>query len=142
MNATVRRGELGKINNSAPPAGWTTSAGTLSGASTFFSLDYPIVWGTPWQLEVGLLTWAYGRSDANFGAAKVTGVQLFDASHSAVTAFSLTSQSGTNYLNADAPVPNTAVPEPSSVVLLMLGLAAVAAVRARRIAVQYRVVIQ
>lgn len=47
MNATVRRGSLPTIRNSPPPAGWTTSTGALSGTSTFLSLDFPIVWGTP-----------------------------------------------------------------------------------------------
>ncbi|MEP6835720.1 MAG: PEP-CTERM sorting domain-containing protein [Gemmatimonas sp.] len=133
MNATVRRGELGKISNQSPPVGWTTGVGTLIGASTFFSLDFPIVWGTPWQLEVGLLTWADGRSDANFlNTAKITGVELFDAAHAPITSFNLTAQSGIDYLNVGAPTPpSTTVPEPDSVALLLLGIAVIGAVRVR-----------
>lgn len=131
MNATVRRGNLPTIRNSPPPAGWTTGTGALSGQSTFLSLDFPIVWGTPWQFKVGLLTWAYGRSDANFRAT-ISGVELFDAVHAPVTTFTLASESGFNYANANAPPPNTTVPEPRSVALLLLGLVGIAGVRARR----------
>ena len=92
--------------------------GSLGGSSTFFSLDLPITWGTAWDVKVGLMAWAYGTADANFmSTAKLTGVTLFDASHAAVNTFSLTSASGTDYVNS--------VPEPASALLMLAGLAAV-----------------
>lgn len=117
MNAHVGRGGLGTISNSPPPAGWSTSTGSLGGASTFFSVDLPMTWGTAWDVKVGLMAWAYGTADANFlSTARLTGLTLFDANHTAVDTFSLTAASGTDYINA--------VPEPGSVVLMLAGLGA------------------
>lgn len=124
MNATVGRGRLGRISNGAPPAGWTTSMGQLSGQSTFYSLDMPMVWGTPWELKVGLLAWAYGRADADFlTTAKITGVEMFDAARAPVTTFTLSSESGVNYAD-----PTTTVPEPSAFASMLLGVVGMAAV--------------
>jgi hypothetical protein len=118
LNAHVGRGTTGTISGGTPPAGWSSSMGSLGGSSTFFSLDLPITWGTAWDMKVGLMAWAYGTADANFmSTAKLTGMTLFDASHSAVNTFSLTSASGTDYVNS--------VPEPASVLLMLAGLAAV-----------------
>jgi len=115
LNAHERRGGLGTISNSSPPLGWTTSMGSLIGGSTFYSLDLPMNWGKAWDLKVGLLTWAYGTADTNFlTTAKITGLELFDANHVQVTQFSLSSASGTNYINA--------VPIPQSMALMMSGL--------------------
>ena len=128
MNATVPRGGLAKINGVEPPAGWTTSMGLLSGQSTFYSFDLPMVWGTPWELKVGLLAWAYGRADTDFlTTAKITGVQMFDADHAPVTTFTLFSESGVNYADANGP-PSTTVPEPSAFALMALGVVGLAAV--------------
>ena len=125
MNATVRRGSLGVMSGNPPPAGWVTSNGSLSGASTFFSPDLPMNWGVPWNVSVGLLAWAYGTADANFlTTARITGVMLFDANHNPVNAFSLTALSGTDYVNA--------VPEPASQALWLAGLGGLALLALRR----------
>jgi hypothetical protein len=125
MNAHVWRGGTGTISGGLP-AGWTTipDAGTLGGGSTFYSFDLPMTWGTAWDVKVGLLAWAYGTADTDFlSTAKLSGVTLFDANHTAISNFSLTAASGTDYVNA--------VPEPASVVLMLAGMCAVAW-RARR----------
>ena len=115
LNAHVRRGEIGTISNSPPPPGWTTSMGSLSGSSIFYSLDLPMNWGQPWDVSVGLLAWAYGTADTNFlTTAKITGLELFDANHVQVTQFSISSVSGTDYA--------AAVPEPAAVWLFGFGL--------------------
>lgn len=117
MNARVGRGTTGTISGGAPPAGWSTGMGSLDGGSTFYSLALPMTWGTAWNLQVGLMAWAYGTADANFmSTARLTGVTLYDASHTVVSNVSLTAASGTNYLNA--------VPEPASVLLMLAGLGA------------------
>lgn len=119
MNAHTRRGGVSTISNQAPPAGWTTAPGLLSGGSTFEVKDFPMVWGQPWDVSVGLLAWAYGSADADFlSTAKLTGVTLYDAHHVEVTQFSLIAASGTAYVGA--------VPEPASWALLAAGLGAVA----------------
>ena len=119
LNAHVRRGDVGIISGGPPPAGWITSVSSLSGGSTFFSLDLPMNWDQPWDVKVGLLAWAYGQADADFlSTATLTGVELFDANHVQVTQFSLTSASGTNYLNP--------VPEPATWVLLLSSLGVLA----------------
>ena len=107
FNAHVRRGGIGTISNSPPPPGWTTSMGSLSGGSTFYSLDLPMNWSQPWDLSVGLIAWAYGTADTNFlTTAKITGLELFNANHEPVTQFTISSVSGTDYANpATVPVP-------------------------------------
>ena len=125
LNATVRRGGIGTISNRPPPAGWTTSQGSLSGGSTFFARDFPMVWGQPWDLKVGLVAWAYGTADSNFlSTARLTGVLLYDANRNLVSQFSLSAASGTDYV--------TAVPEPQTWALWLLGLAGLG-VRASRL---------
>lgn len=120
LNATVRRGGIGTISNRPLPAGWVTSTGSLSGASTFFSFDFPINWGQAWDLKVGLLAWAYGSADSNFlSTARLSGVSLFDANRQPVNTFSLSAASGTDYLA-------TPVPEPKTWALWLMGLAGLA----------------
>jgi PEP-CTERM motif len=133
MNATVRRGGLPTITNREPPVGWTSGIGSLTGGSVF-SILLPMSWGTQWQLQAGLLSFAYGSAETNFiGTAKLTGVQLYDANQREVTDFTLTSQSGTDYRNiGQTPPPNTTVPEPSSAALLLFGGIALAGLARRR----------
>jgi len=116
MNANVTRGGLGTISNATPPAGWVTSTGSLSGGSTFYSVALPMVWGQPWDVKVGLLAWSYGTADNQFlNTATLSGFEFFDANGVAVNDFSLSSASGTDYLNP--------VPEPSAAALLLAGIA-------------------
>ena len=120
LNAHVRRGGTGVISGNPPPLGWTTSMGSLSGGSVFDSLELPMNWGQPWDVSVGLLAWAYGTADTNFlTIAKLTGLELFDANHVKVTQFSISSASGTDYVNAGS---TAGVPEPQALVLMLSGL--------------------
>lgn len=108
LNATVRRGGIGTVSHGPPPAAWTTSTGSPADGSTFMSLECPINWGQAWDLKIGLLAWAYGTADSNFlNTARLTGVSLFDASRQPVTNFSLSAASGTDYLAAPVPEPQT-----------------------------------
>jgi hypothetical protein len=119
FSALQYRGSIGKINYGTPLDGWTTETGSLSGSSTFTTLEMPINWGQAWDINVGLFAWAYGTADASFLAtAKLTGLELFDANHNAISDFSLTAASGTDYLAALA-----VVPEPAAVLLMPAGLA-------------------
>ncbi|MBD9356044.1 hypothetical protein [Methylomonas albis] len=117
LNAHARRGDLSTISNTTPPAGWTAGIGSLSGSSTFYSLDLPIVWDQPWSVQIGLLAWAHGTADSSL-TAKLTGIELFDINHQQITNFTLNAASGTHYL--------TSVPLPPSVLLMLSGLIAVA----------------
>ena len=119
LNAHVRRGGLGTITNAVPPPGWITSTGVLSGGSVFRSVALPMVWGQPWDVKVGLLAWAYGTADDQFlNTATLSGFEFFDANGVAVSDFSLSSASGTDYLNP--------VPEPGTAALLLVGIALIA----------------
>lgn len=116
LNATVRRGSVGTVSGNPPPAGWVTGVGSLSGGSSFYSRDYPITWGQAWDVEVGLLAWAYGSADSSFlTGARLVGFELFDAQHGPVAVFGLSAASGTDYINA--------VPEPQSWLMCLGGLA-------------------
>ena len=115
----MRRGSPGTINNGPPPSGWINAPGSLSGGSDFLTFELPMTWGAAFDFKVGLLAWAYGTSDTQFGTtARLTGVDLFDANHDAVSNFVLSSASGSDYLNFATTTP---IPEPSSVALLLVG---------------------
>ena len=115
LNATVRRGGVGTVSGNPPPAGWVTGIGTLSGGSTFYGREYPITWGQAWDVEVGLLAWAYGSADSSFGGtARLAGFELFDALHEPVAGFGIDAASGTHYAGA--------VPEPQTWATLLAGL--------------------
>lgn len=125
LNATVRRGNVGTISGNPPPAGWVTGVGSLSGGSTFYSREFSFTWGQAWDVEVGLLAWAYGSADSSFlSTARLTGFELFDAAHVPVTTFGISAASGTDYINA--------VPESQSWVMLLAGLVCIGGVARRR----------
>jgi hypothetical protein len=113
LNAHATRGSPGTMSNGAPPAGWAAGIGSLSGSSSFYSIELPMVWGQSMKLELGLLSWAYGTADSTLSAA-ITGVDVFDAAHNPVTVFSLAAASGTDYVSA--------VPESSSLTLMFVGV--------------------
>ncbi len=118
LNAHVRRGGIGTLSNRPPPAGWSTSEGSLIGGSTVFARDFPIVWGQPWDLKLGLVAWAYGTADSDFlSTARLTGLTLYDANHTLVSDFNLSAASGTLYASA--------VPEVPMGLLWLFGLAGV-----------------
>jgi hypothetical protein len=70
-------------------------------------------------VKVGLLAWSYGTADSQFlNTVQLSGFEFFDANGVAVNTFSLSSASGTDYLNP--------VPEPSAAALLLAGIALLA----------------
>jgi hypothetical protein len=118
---------------------WTLGTGSVSGAGDFGStvhvpffgdVDLPMVWGSPWDVQVGLLATIYRTADASFmSSAKLVDIQLFDAAHVRITDFALTSASGTDYL-APAVTP---VPEPQTWAMLLLGLTVLTLRRRRKV---------
>ncbi|MCE4556682.1 PEP-CTERM sorting domain-containing protein [Pelomonas cellulosilytica] len=124
-SAQLTRGSTGFFSYRLVPDGWTTTPGMLSGSSTFYSEDLPIVWGQSWDLTVGLVASAYGDVTSNFmSGARLVGVQLFDSQHQAVGDSRLLSASGTDYL---APVP-----EAASGWMMLAGLGGLLAASRRR----------
>jgi len=128
--AYARRGEMGTATAAAGPLpGWTGGVGTVSGGGTVDTLDFllpfPVVFGQPWELTLGLAARAYGESAAEFmSTARFVGLDVFDAQGHRITDFTLTSGSGTDYL--------AAVPEPASMLLMLGGLGLVGGVVRRR----------
>lgn len=113
---------------------------TVSGSTTF-SIDVPIQFGTAFDVtyglwaatlpasSVGLLTASAGDV-AFLTSARMTGIQVFDNAGQALSAFTVSSGSGTPY-GAAGVLP--AVPEPGSGLLMGLGLAGLWAWAARRL---------
>ena len=110
---------------------------TVSGSTTF-SFDIPIVFGVAQDVSlslwaatiprsnVGLLT--PSGSDSSFlSSARLTGIQVFDSNGQAVSDFTITSGSGTLY----GPAGVVAVPEPSALLMLCVGLLCLAGLRRR-----------
>jgi len=129
-SAYVRRGVVGTTNAFGNPMpGWVGGVGTVSGAGTVNTMDvllpFPVVFGQPWELKLGLAARAYGESSAEFmSTARFVGLDVFDAQGHRVTDFTLTSGSGTDYL--------AAVPEPASMLMVLAGVGLVGGVAARR----------
>jgi hypothetical protein len=108
---------------------WIIGTGSLSGSGTygstnhgtFVDFDLPVQFGVPLRLQAGLQVWALGTGNADFSStATLTDVLVFDAEHNPVSEFAISSESGTSY---------AATPEPSTVVLTLVGLAALALLR-------------
>jgi hypothetical protein len=123
-------GELGVVRAiDSDTSGWVLGAGAVMGAGVFGStvhvpffgdVDLPMVWGSPWEVQVGLLATIFRTADADFmSTAELVDIQLFDAAHVRVTDFTLNAASGTDYLAA----PPQGVPAPPSWALLLLGIA-------------------
>jgi hypothetical protein len=124
LNISDRPGALGLISNSTPPAGWTTTLGSISGASVFGSPAFTFTWGTGFDLKLGLLAWQSGTSATDFySSLKLTGFEFFNSSGQTVSAFSVAAESGTNYISGTTTTNNN-VPTPGSVSLLLLGAVA------------------
>ncbi len=112
------------VRGSVPtvPSGFSGGLGTLSGSGTFESPMLPITWGQAFEFKAGLLAVAYGEADAAFyNSVKLAGIELFDANGAPVSNFSLTAQSGTNY-----------VPEPESLALVAAAALCLGALRRTR----------
>lgn len=112
--------------------------GVTVAGSTTFSMDIPIVFGV--ALDVNFQMWAATLPASNvnlltasagnvsfLSSAKLTGIQVLNASGQALNAFSISAGSGTLY----GPGGVTAVPEPGSSLLMTAGLLTLLWVRAR-----------
>ena len=109
-----------------PAGGFTTGIGSVSGTATVTTAAFPINFGVPYDLTAGLLAEAYAQTESTatgtaaasfLTTAKLTGIEVLDASNHVVSDFSIQSASGTAY------GANGVVPEPSIVTCLLLGLA-------------------
>ena len=122
-------GHFAAIDSDA--SSWVLGAGSLAGAGLFGStlhvpffgdVDLPIVWGSSWDVTVGLLALTGRTADASFmSSAKLVDIQLFDSAHQRINDFSLGTASGTDYYSGAA----APVPEPSVNALTAIGLLAV-----------------
>ena len=111
---------------------------TVAGSTTF-SFDIPIVFGT--AIDITYTMWGATLPRSNAGllspsagdvaflsTAKLTGIQVFDASGAAVDGFAIVSGSGTGYGPGGV---MAAVPEPGTAALTAFGLIGLAARRLR-----------
>ena len=104
LTAVVGRAQNPLINSStAAPAGFTFGPSSLSGSATFDSFLFPIVFGAPTQLKVGLLAEQLGTGSADFGAT-VSHILLFDGNQ-----------------NPIGELPGSQAPEPASIGLGCIG---------------------
>jgi hypothetical protein len=126
VNVSDRPGSLGLISNQTPPAGWTTVPGSIRGSSVFGTPAFSFTWGSSFDFALGLLAWQSGTSTTDFSSGvKLTGFEFFNSSGQAVSAFSVTADSGTDYINGGTVIPpNNNVPTPSSAGLLLIGAVA------------------
>ena len=109
-------------------AGWTIGPGSVVGGSVVESPMLSIDLLSSWNFTAGLIVNAYGNADDDFhSTAKLLGIDLFDASGDAITGYSLSSSSGTDYL-----APTTTVPEPGTLAMMLAGFMAMWGWRAGR----------
>ena len=123
-------------SNSALP-GFTLTPGALSGSNVVRSSSIPIVFGTPINFHLGLLTYASGPAasstiDSAFDV-KLTGIEVRNAANQLVTNFVISSGSGTAYDSGGVVLP--ALPALSHPALLgvavLLVMAGIREARAR-----------
>jgi hypothetical protein len=106
-------------NDGTPPPGFVFTSTGLSGSAAFESGFYPLIFGAPASLEVGLLAEVLGTGDAAFSStARLTGILVFDSNGNPIDNFAISSESGTIY---GAGGVNSAVPEPNSLALTLFG---------------------
>ncbi|KPC51351.1 PEP-CTERM sorting domain-containing protein [Amantichitinum ursilacus] len=135
----VYRGQDGVAKNLGNDAsGFATGTGLIDGAQTFSTADvfsptgFAFTFGDAFEYGIGLQAVSYGTADADFASTvKLVGIDVYDSQGHLLTDYSLTSESGTDYLAA-------AVPEPHEWILLGLGALAVAMARKRSAAASPR----
>jgi hypothetical protein len=133
-------GDISVANNGAtqqvkPPAGYASSTsfgfGFYSGSGSYLTLDIPIVLGTPFDFKVALMTDVLPGHDAtadnNFFTTATLNATLLSIGGNQVFDFTGTSDTGA-LLGPNGVIPQTptAVPEPTTLLLLVPALAALA----------------
>jgi hypothetical protein len=109
-------------------AGWSIGPGSVTGGSVVESPLFSIDLLSSWTFTAGLIVNAYGNADDDFmSTAKLVGIDLFDSNGIAITDFSISSGSGTDYL-----APAASVPEPGTLPLMLAGALGLIGWRARR----------
>lgn len=132
---------IASVSN-ASAYGYTSTLGpgtaSLSGTGVFDSFFEQFTVGSSVDVTFGLLAFGWpatdGTNDASFmSTARLTGIDIYDQFGRRVTDFTITSGSGTVYdANGAHPTNLNAVPEPSSLILALIGSAIGAASRVRR----------